>query len=116
MSVVFHAITALLASIVAIFGVAKPGATPPPLVAEQGPTGTSGATGALGPTGASSPDTTKVPAYNTSSQNLMPADIPIVAIENSPSLDYATGATGTVLGSESHTNNGRRSGNGPKNK
>lgn len=119
-----HAITVLLATILGIFGNAKPGAMPPiaDLVAasgasgatgESGPTGTTGASGpsaALGPTGATHQDTTKVPAYNTSSDKLMPANIPIVAIDHSPSLDYATGATGAAA--ELRQNNGK----GPKNK
>lgn len=132
-----HALTALLTALLTIFsGPPKPGAVPPPLSGleppfavniqeEVGPTGSSGATGtsgatgasgasgpsaALGPTGAAHPYPTKVPAINTSSGKPMPANIPIVAIEHSPSLDYATGAVGAAP--ELHQNNGK----GPKNK
>ncbi len=76
----------------------------------SGPSGATGASSALGPTGATHPDTTRVPAYNTSSDKLMPANIPIVAIDHSPSLDYTTGATGAAA--ELRQNNGK----GPKNK
>ncbi|MBI4062348.1 hypothetical protein HY410_00340 [Candidatus Gottesmanbacteria bacterium] len=78
-----------------------------------GTSGISGASGAVGPsgaTGATFPDTTKVPAINLSSGKTMPANIPVVAIENSPSLDYASGPTGAVV--ELRQNNGK----GPKNK